>query len=116
MHRVADCLSLDTCTFDNGIENVHHREFRVDAYFCDKGAPWQKPHVEGSIGLVRRWFLPKGTDLAAIPDTVFQSQLHLLNGKYRRSLGYQSAYEVALERGILKRLPKVSLAEAVAFR
>jgi IS30 family transposase len=116
MHRVTACLALDTCTFDNGIENVPHRDFGVPAYFCDKGAPWQKPHVEGSIGLVRRWFLPKGTDLAGVPDTTFQSQLHLLNGKYRRSLGYASAYEVALERGILKRIPKVSLAEAVAFR
>ncbi len=116
MQTIVTQLSLDTCTFDNGIENVHHRDFGVDAYFCDKGAPWQKPNVEGSIGLVRRWFLPKGSDLSLLPDAIFQSQLHLLNHKYRRSLGYRSAYEVALERGILKKIPRVSLAEAVAFR
>lgn len=116
MRRLTAQLSLDTCTFDNGIENVHHKEFGVDAYFCDRGSPWQKPHVESSIGLVRRWFLPKGTNLAGITDRIFQSQLHLLNGKYRKSLGYRSAYEVALERGIIDRIPRVSLTAAVAFR
>ena len=116
MQKLTTKLSLDTCTFDNGIENVHHKEFGVDAYFCDRGAPWQKPHVESSIGLIRRWFLPKGTNLALIPDDTFQSQLHLLNRKYRKSLGYRSAYEVSLERGIIDRIPRKSLAAAVAFR
>lgn len=106
----------DTCTLDNGIENVHHRDFGIDTYFCDPGSPYQKPHVEGSIGLIRRWFLPKGTDLSKIPNDVFQSQLHLLNHKHRKSLGYRSAYEAALERGIIDRVPRVSLSKAVAFR
>jgi len=106
----------DTCTFDNGIENIHHREFGVPAYFCDKGAPQQKPDVESSIGLMRRWFLPKGTDLHTVSNRAYQSQLHLLNHKHRKSLGYRSAYEVALERGIITHIPRVSLAEAVAFR
>lgn len=106
----------DTCTLDNGIENVTHRQFGIDTYFCDPGSPYQKPHVEGSIGLIRRWFLPKGTNLANVPDDVFQSQLHLLNHKHRKSLGYRSAYEAALERGIIDRVPRISLSKAVAFR
>ena len=109
-------LPADTCTFDNGSENVHHQEFGIDAYFCDPGSPWQKPHVESSIGLIRRWFLPKGTNLSTISDKTFQSQLHLLNGKYRKSLGYKSAYEVAVEQGIIKRVPRISLLKAIAFR
>lgn len=116
MQEITGILQLDTCTFDNGIENVHHAEFGVDAYFCDKASPWQKPHVESSIGLIRRWFLPKGTDLSLIPDSVFQSQLHLLNHKYRKSLGYRSSYEASLERGIIQKIPRRSLTEAVAFR
>ena len=116
MQNVITKLPLDTCTFDNGIENVHHKEFGVDAYFCDQGAPWQKPHVESSIGLIRRWFLPKGTNLGAVSNMTFQSQLHLLNHKYRKSLGYRSAYEVALERGIIAVVPRISLSSAVAFR
>ena len=116
MRNITSILPLDTCTFDNGVENIHHKEFGVDAYFCDKGSPWQKPHVESSIGLIRRWFLPKGTDLSHVPNETFQSQLHLLNHKYRRSLGYRSSYEASLERGIIKNVPRVSLTKAIAFR
>lgn len=116
MQKITDILPLDTCTFDNGIENIHHREFGVDSYFCDKGAPWQKPHVESSIGLIRRWFLPRGTDLSEVSNDTFQSQLHLLNHKYRKSLGYRSSYEVSLERGIIGKVPGVSLTKAIAFR
>lgn len=31
--------SADTCTFDNGIENKHHEQLSVPAYFCDPHAP-----------------------------------------------------------------------------
>ena len=74
------------------------------------------PDVEGGIGLIRRWFIPKGTDLADISNDTYQSQLHLLNHKYRKSLGYRSAYEAALEAGIIDRVPRISLLKAVAFR
>jgi len=116
MQRVTRELSPDTYTLDNGVENVAHMQFGVQAYFCDKGSPWQKPNVEGGIGLIRRWFLPKGTNLSKIPNELFQSQLHLINHKYRKSLDYRSAYEVSLERGIIKRIPKRSLSKAIAFR
>lgn len=116
MRSVVAHIACDDLTLDNGIENIHHRDFGVPAYFCDKGAPHQKPRIESSIGLVRRWFLPKGTDLSKISDTTFQAQLHLLNHKYRKSLGYRSAYEAALEHGIIDRVPRISLTEAVAFR
>lgn len=116
MRRATVMTKADTCTLDNGIENINHADFGVDTYFCDKGAPQQKPHVESSIGLIRRWFLPKGTDLSKISDDLFQSQLHLLNSKWRKSLDYRSAYEDALERGMIKRIPRISLSKAVAFR
>jgi IS30 family transposase len=106
----------DTCTLDNGIENVHHKEFRVASYFCDPGTPTQKPRVEGAIGLTRRWFNPKGTDLSLLSSATYQSQLHYFNSKYRKSLGYRSAYEAALERGIIARVPRGSVLLAVAFR
>lgn len=114
--RHVRAMRADTCTADNGVENVRHEECDVPTYFCDPHAPWQKPHIENSIGLIRRWFLPKGTNLAEVRDDTFQSQLHLLNGKYRKSLGYKSAYEVALERGIITKIPRISLSKAVAFR
>jgi len=108
-------INIDTFLADNGCENVHHNQLSVPSYFCDLGSPWQKPHVEGGIGLIRRWFIPKGTNLSLISDDLFQSQLHLLNSKYRKSLGYKSAYEVAQERGIIKKVPKQSLSKAIAF-
>jgi len=116
VRKITNTLPVDTCTWDNGIENVHHQEFGVDSYFCDRGSPWQKPHVESSIGLVRKWFLPKGTSLSMVTDDTFQSMLHVLNGKYRKSLGYRSSYENSLERGIIKKVPKISLLKAIAFR
>lgn len=100
-------LSVDDMTLDNGIENKKHEEWGIPTYFADPHAPWQKPHVECGIGLVRRWFVPKGTDLRELPEEKFQEQLHILNGKYRKSLGYKSAYEVSLERGIIKEIPKI---------
>lgn len=109
-------LPMTTWTLDNGIENLYHEQWGVPAYFCTKGSPWQKPHVENNIGLTRRWFLPKGTDLAQVPEETLQSMLHILNHKYRKSLGYQSAYEASLERGIIKTIPKLSIKRAVAFR
>lgn len=95
-------VRMDTLTLDNGIENREHEQFGVPAYFCDPHSPWQKPHVEQAIGLLRRWFLPKGTDLSTISEDALQAYLHILNHKYRKSLGYQSAYEVAMRRGIFK--------------
>jgi IS30 family transposase len=99
-------LSIDDLTFDNGIENKEHEQFELPVYFCDPHSPWQKPHVENSIGLVRRWFIPKGTDLKNVSEEQFQDCLHILNGKYRKSLGYRSAYEVSLKRGIIQKIPR----------
>jgi IS30 family transposase len=101
-------LGIDDITFDNGIENREHKQFGLPAYFCDPHSPWQKPHVENGIGLLRRWFIPKKTDLKKIKEKRFQKFLGILNGKYRKSLGYKSAYEVSLERGIIQKNPAVS--------
>ena len=99
-------LNINDLTLDNGIENREHKQFGLPAYFCDPHSPWQKPHVENSIGLVRRWFIPKKTDLKDVSEDRFQTYLHILNGKYRKSLNYRSAYEVSLNRGIIQKLPR----------
>ena len=99
-------LNITDLTFDNGIENKEHEQFGLPAYFCDPHHPWQKPHVENGIGLLRRWFIPKKTDLKNISEEQFQDCLNILNGKYRKSLGYRSAYEVSLKRGIIQKIPR----------
>lgn len=96
---------MKTTTMDRGIENTRHEEWGVDAYCCDPSSPWQKPLVEGTIGLLRRWFWPKGTDLSKVSAWKFQNCIGIINNKYRKSLRYRSALEVAGEHGILKSLP-----------
>ena len=102
IHEVMSIHRADSVTLDNGIENRLHEEFGIPAYFCDPHSPWQKPHVENSIGLLRRWFIPRKTDLSQVTEEELQGYFSILNHKYRKSLNYQSAYEVALRRGILK--------------
>lgn len=106
-------ISVDDLTMDNGLENKNHEQFGVPAYFADPHSPWQKPHVENGIGLIRRWFIKKGTNLANVSEEHLQECLHILNGKYRKSLGYRSAYEVAVERGIIKKIPAIGMEKSM---
>jgi IS30 family transposase len=92
----------DLLILDQGIENIYHEQFGVRTAFCDPASPRQKPFIENSIGLCRRWWWPKGTNLAKVSKVEFQTKLEILNNKYRKSLRYRSANEVAREYGILK--------------
>lgn len=106
--KIVAKISIDDLTLDNGIENREHEKFGLPTYFADPHAPWQKPHIENSIGLLRRWFIHKKTDLKNVSEEQFQSYLHILNGKFRKSLGYKSAYEVSMERDIIQKAPAKS--------
>lgn len=116
MKNIKKKVKVTTWTMDNGVENVKHEQFGLPTFFCTPGSPWQKPHVESSIGLTRRWFLPKGTDLSKVSEEEFQSMIHVLNDKYRKSLGYSSSYEESHLHGIIVGIPKLSKKKAVAFR
>lgn len=98
--------AIDTIAWDNGQENRDHEQMDIPAYFCDPHSPWQKPHVETNIGLLRKWFTPKKTDWRTVSEKQFQTYLHILNSKHRKSLGYASAYEIAYGRGIIVEIPK----------
>jgi len=112
-------ILIDDLILDNGIENKLHQQFGLPTYFADPHSPWQKPHIENGIGLLRRWFIPKKTNLKNISNHHLKKCLHVLNGKYRRSLGYRNAYEVSIERGIIQKIPDIkfgeNLREKVAF-
>ena len=114
VNNMIENVLIDDITMDNGIENRDHQLFNLPAYFCDPYSPWQKPDVEREIGLLRRWFIKKGTNLNNISDEDLQRDLHILNHKWRKSLGYKSAYEVAIERGIIQKIPD-TLVEATIF-
>jgi transposase, IS30 family len=92
----------DLMILDQGIENQEHEKFEVFTCFCDPASPRQKPLIESSIGLCRRWFWPKGTNLRKISKEEFQEKIEILNNKYRKTLRYRSANEASRECGILK--------------
>ncbi len=104
VQKIGTKISFDDLTLDNGLENRWHELFGVPSYFCDAYSPWQKPFVESSIGLIRRWFIPKGTDLSKVSQEELDSYIEILNNKYRKSLGYLSAREAAERSGILKKI------------
>lgn len=100
--RISAKYVIDVMVLDQGIENKEHEQFGVDAYFCDKASPRQKPFIENSIGLCRRWFWPKGTNLKSVSREEFREKIEILNNKYRKTLQYRSANEVARDCGILR--------------
>jgi IS30 family transposase len=108
IQKIVSKIKIDTLTFDNGIENRYHEQFGIPSYFCNPHAPWQKPFIENSIGLIRRWFIPKGTDLRGVSQEQLDSYLAILNNKYRKSLGYRSASELVEMRGIMESINSAS--------
>jgi len=106
-------VDMKSMTLDNGIENKGHEAWDIFTFFADPHSPWQKPMVENEIGLLRRWYFKKGTDWSLVTDKALQAAILFLNNKYRKSLGYQSALEVARAHGMInakeiKKLPESS--------
>jgi len=95
-------LVVKSSSWDNGIENQGHEQFGMPTYFCDPYSSWQKGGVENVNKMLRRYF-PKGMDLATVSEVELQKAVSIINRKPRRSLGFQSAEEVARLHGIFKR-------------
>jgi IS30 family transposase len=102
MRKIHSENKSDLMILDQGGENREHEKFNVPSVFCDPASPRQKPLIENSIGQLRRWWWPKGTNLSKIPRQEFQEKLEIMNNKYKKSLRYRSANEVSREYGILK--------------
>lgn len=113
IERMSAEVPMLSLTLDRGIENRSHESWGVPTFFADPHSPWQKPNVECNIGLLRKWFIPKKTNLADVSEEELQEYIWILNHKYRKSLGYRSAYEVAREHGIIKK--DFNTAEKVAL-
>jgi IS30 family transposase len=111
MRRLNRRADLGQTIADNGIENKHHEDWGMPVCFADPHAPWQKPLVEQSIGLLRRWFFPKKTtDWNVVSASQLSAAIFLLNRKYRKSLGYRSAYEVASACAKIKKITPCGVA------
>ena len=102
MKKIHSENKSDLMILDQGGENREHEKFGVLSVFCDKACPRQKPLIENSIGQLRKWWWPKGTNLSKILPEEFQEKIEIMNNKYKKSLQYRSANEASRECGILK--------------
>jgi IS30 family transposase len=87
-------------TWDQGSEMSEHRRFAVESgvevYFCDPRSPWQRGSNENTNGLLRQYF-PKRTSLAGIGQERLDEVAEKLNGRPRKTLGFQTPAEKLAE-------------------
>ena len=86
-----------TLTVDNGFENAGHKDISgslgTSVYFAHPYHSWERGTNENTNGLIR-WYLPKGTDFATIPEGVISDIEYRLNTRPRKRLGWQTPLEV----------------------
>ncbi len=83
-----------TLTWDQGRElarwqRIEHALETTPVFFCEPRSPWQKPLVENTNGLLRRW-LPRGTPMPRSQAAMNRIQ-RLVNSIHRRSLRWTTA-------------------------
>lgn len=83
-------------TLDNGSEHVDHKEFGIQAYFADPYSSWQRGGNE-NCNLWIRYYFPKGTDFANIPDEELKDVEWELNNRPRKRLKFKTPQEVFSE-------------------
>ena len=74
-------------------EQIAVRLHKVQFYFPDPYAPWQRGTNENTNGLLRE-YLPKHCDISPLPDDLIAAFVHRLNLRPRKCLGWRSPFEV----------------------
>ncbi len=87
-------------TYDRGVEMACHpelaRRLKIDIWFCDPHAPWQRGSNENTNGLLRQ-FLPKGADLRQFSQRDLDHIARLMNNRPRKTLGWRTPAQALAE-------------------
>lgn len=85
-----------TLTYDQGREMAEHKLFtkrtKMKVYFAHPASPWERGTNENTNGLIRQFF-PKGTDFNKVSRKEIKDAQHLLNGRPRKVLAWETPYE-----------------------
>jgi len=85
-----------TVTSDNGSENALYdsvmTELGILWFFAHPYHSWERGTNENTNGLIR-WYFPKGTDFATIPDEAIKAVEDALNSRPRKRLGWKTPLE-----------------------
>lgn len=92
-------LYVRSVTIDNDICFRHHaqmsRILKAPVFFCHPYHSWEKGQVEKMNQMIRR-FIPKGTNIAKVPEKKIAWVEKILNGRPYECLGFYTPAEVAI--------------------
>lgn len=90
-----------TITSDNGSENALYdsvmAELGILWFFAHPYHSWERGTSENTNGLIR-WYFPKGTNFATIPNETIKAVENALNNRPRKRLGWKTPLEAFNEK------------------
>ena len=97
MVKMLEPLTKHTVTPDRGKECPYHQklcdQLKIEVYFPDPHAPWQRGTNENTNGLLREHF-PKESDVTLVNDQIIQLWKNKLNNSPQKYLNWKTPYEV----------------------
>ena len=97
LFNAIDKEKIKTFTCDNGKEFSGHEELSkvllAPFYFANPYCSWERGLNEHTNGLLRQFF-PKGTNFKIVKPEEVKKAVDLINNRPRKSLDYQTPYEV----------------------
>ena len=111
-------LHVRSVTIDNDVCFRHHPEMSkilgAPIFFCHPYHSWEKGQVEKMNQMIRR-FIPKGTNIAKVPERKIAWVQDILNGRPYKCLGFYTPAEIAAEHPKLKKFVTLTFQRSKKF-